>query len=255
MTRPTWIDSFLATPEPRNVLCRDGLRGELSRADSSWSPLIERWRIEGFESDVFHTLAQRRFKSENRILPTNPLRALSLTSRESVRVVIVGDCPSPKGNIADGLAFSSLLPWQHSQHTAALIQEIQDDLGVLDRELTTLDHWAAQGVLLLNLVLTVEHENAKAHYGVGWEALTKAIIVDLINDEHPKAFLFWGKAPKDLAQEISTVSRNHIILTAGVPHTAASNRPGSFLGCGHFSKVNAFLASHGKSIEWSRQRQ
>ena len=55
-----------------------------------------------------------------------------------------------------------------------------------------LQPWAAQGVLLLNAVLTVEAGSANAHQGKGWEMFTDKII-EVINAKCENVvFILWG---------------------------------------------------------------
>ena len=42
-----------------------------------------------------------------------------------------------------------------------------------------LEHWAKQGVLLLNSVLTVEMGRAASHRDRGWERFTDAIVAEV----------------------------------------------------------------------------
>ena len=71
---------------------------------------------------------------------------------------------------------------QKSEHRPSLInmyKELQDDLGIPPATHGFLEHWAQQGVLLLNSVLTVEHKQAASHQGRGWEQFTDRVIAEL----------------------------------------------------------------------------
>ena len=48
-----------------------------------------------------------------------------------------------------------------------IYKELRDDLGIAPARHGFLEHWARQGVLLLNAVLTVEMGSAGAHAGRG----------------------------------------------------------------------------------------
>ena len=96
-------------------------------------------------------------KDAREILPPVPQRfaALDLTPPDRVRVVILGQDPYPTPGHAHGLAFSvepDVRPLPRSLNN--IFKELRKDLG--DAPQTgDLRFWAAQGVLLLNTVLTV----------------------------------------------------------------------------------------------------
>jgi uracil-DNA glycosylase len=56
-----------------------------------------------------------------------------------------------------------------------------------------LDDWAAQGVLMLNPVLTVAVGQAGSHMDCGWQALTSEVVAQLAVKANPPAFLLWGR--------------------------------------------------------------
>lgn len=57
--------------------------------------------------------------------------------------------------------------------------------------------------------------------------------------------MLWGFYAQDVREFITG---DHLILTA--PHP--SPMVGKFAGCGHFSKANAYLESHGlEAMDWS----
>jgi uracil-DNA glycosylase len=113
-----------------------------------------------------------------------------------------------------------------------------------------LERWARQGVLLLNSTLTVEEGQAASHARGGWQHLTDALIRALAADLSPRVFMLWGadaQAKRDLIQAPA-----HRVLLANHPSPLSARRPPvPFLGCGHFSAANAFLAAHGQApIDW-----
>ena len=66
------------------------------------------------------------------------------------------------------------------------------DLGIEPARHGFLEHWAEQGVLLLNSVLTVEDGKAASHAGRGWERFTDAIVRKVAELPHPVVFILWG---------------------------------------------------------------
>lgn len=172
--------------------------------------------------------------------------ALSLTSYEDTKVVILGQDPYIKDGQAHGLSFSVPVGYKQPPSLKNIFKEITDDLGHTMSSTGCLVPWARQGVLLLNATLTVEAGKSNSHSKCGWQVLTTYIIEELSKKESPIVFLLWGK----FAQEKATLidGAKHLVLTAAHPSPLAR---GAFFGCGHFSKTNEFLRQHGKNeIDW-----
>ena len=124
---------------------------------------------------------------------------------------------------------------------------MHDDLGCRMPDNGCLVHWAEQGVLLLNTVLTVRAHQPASHQNKGWEQFTDAIIHAVSEQDRPIVFMLWGSQ----AQTKAPMLRNpkHLILRA--PHPSPLSAYRGFFGCGHFSKCNEFLVQHGAApIDW-----
>jgi len=128
-----------------------------------------------------------------------------------------------------------------------IYKELQRDLGIAPPAHGCLTHWAEQGVLLLNAVLTVEEGRAGAHQGKGWEGFTDHI-VDVLNREREHlVFLLWGSYAQAKGKMIDT--SKHRVLKAPHPSPLSAHR--GFIGCGHFSKTNEYLVRNGMApIDW-----
>jgi uracil-DNA glycosylase len=108
-------------------------------------------------------------------------------------------------------------------------------------------HWAEQGVLLLNTVLTVRAHAANSHKGQGWEQFTDAILRAVNEQNRPIVFMLWGAQAQ--AKISMLTNPQHLILKA--PHPSPLSAYRGFFGCGHFSKCNTFLQEHGAApIDW-----
>jgi len=254
MSNTTWLDSFLAPPAPTNLLPTEQLTSQFDQIHVTWRPLVDEWYSEGPGSDLVVELWRRRFLNRLEVLPKEPLRAFNLTPRTDTRIVILGDEPSSVGNVADGLAFSSHIGHQYATTNRGIIDELDRDLGFRDWGLTNLDHWARRGVLLLNIVLTVEHKAPRAHTELGWEALTDRVLQTLAADPVPKVFMLWGTAPKTKAPMIQEAGHGHLILESLKPYRSRSTSPGGHLGSSHFSQASDFLASRGFEVDWTRPK-
>jgi uracil-DNA glycosylase len=175
-------------------------------------------------------------------------RALDLTPLESVRVVILGQDPYHGPNQAHGLAFSVQPSVRVPPSLANIYKELQSDLGIAPARHGFLEHWARQGVLLLNNSLTVEQGLAASHKGRGWERFTDAVIRLVADRSQPCAFLLWGNHAQKKADFVD--ASRHLVLKA--PHPSPLSAYNGFFGCRHFSSTNTWLDSQGlPPINWA----
>jgi uracil-DNA glycosylase len=223
------------------------------RLHSSW---LEKLRGE-FDSPYMESL--RAFlvaekAAGRRIFPKGGewFRALDLTPLEEVRVVILGQDPYHGPDQAHGLCFSVKPGVQIPPSLVNIYKELKSDLGIEPVRHGYLEHWAKQGVLLLNSVLTVQMGAAASHRERGWERFTDAIIRLVNAKEEPVVFMLWGSYAQKKAAFVESVERGgrHLVLKA--PHPSPLSAHNGFFGCRHFSKANQFLLSRGlKPIQWA----
>ncbi len=179
-------------------------------------------------------------------------RALDLTPLDAVRVVILGQDPYHGEGQAHGLCFSVQPGVRPPPSLVNIYKELNSDLGIARPGHGFLEHWASQGVLLLNSVLTVEMGLAASHKGRGWETFTDAVIRLVAAKEEPVVFLLWGSYAQKKAAFVDSVERGgrHLVLKAAHPSPLSAHN--GFLGCRHFSKTNAFLQERGMApIDWA----
>ncbi|HXG82210.1 MAG TPA: uracil-DNA glycosylase [Sphingomicrobium sp.] len=185
-----------------------------------------------------------------RIFPNggNWFRALDLTPLDKVRVVILGQDPYHGLGQAHGLCFSVPHGVQPPPSLMNIFKELKSDLGIEPARHGFLEHWASQGVLLLNSVLTVEMGRAASHRDRGWERFTDAVIRAVAAKPEPVVFMLWGSYAQKKAAFVD--SSRHLVLKA--PHPSPLSAHSGFFGCRHFSQANAFLAEHGQlPIDWA----
>ena len=175
-------------------------------------------------------------------------RALDLTPLEEVRVVILGQDPYHGPGQAHGLCFSVPDGVRPPPSLINIYRELESDLGIRPARHGFLEHWAKQGVLLLNSVLTVEMGRAASHRDRGWERFTDAVIREVNNKPEPVVFMLWGSYAQKKAAFVD--GSRHLVLKA--PHPSPLSAHSGFLGCRHFSKANSFLDSRGlEPIDWA----
>ena len=175
-------------------------------------------------------------------------RALDLTPLDAVRVVILGQDPYHGAGQAHGLCFSVKDGVRPPPSLVNIYKELESDLGIAPRRHGFLEHWAKQGVLLLNSVLTVEMGLAASHRDRGWERFTDRIVEQVNAKPEPVVFMLWGSYAQKKAAMVDT--SRHLVLKAVHPSPLSAHS--GFFGCRHFSKANAFLESRGlPPIDWA----
>ena len=174
--------------------------------------------------------------------------ALHLTSFAATRVVILGQDPYHGSGQAHGLCFSvrrgvPIPPSLRNMH-----KELQQDLGCPTPSHGNLEHWARQGVLLLNTTLTVREGEAASHHGRGWETFTDEVISAVDAKSSRVVFLLWGAASRKKKSLIDT-DRHTVIESAHPSPLSAHN---GFLGSRPFSRANQALRESGQEpIDWA----
>ncbi|MBS3895981.1 uracil-DNA glycosylase [Silanimonas sp.] len=167
---------------------------------------------------------------------------------EAVKVLILGQDPYHGPGQAHGLSFSVPPGVAIPPSLLNIFKEIERDLGLPLPRHGCLTHWAGQGVLLLNAVLSVEEGRAGSHAGRGWEGFTDAVIETLSREREGLVFLLWGSYAQKKSDLIDR--QRHCVLKAPHPSPLSAHR--GFLGCGHFGKANRWLQGRGLApIDWS----
>ena len=222
-------------------------------AASVISPAWDRQLATQFEAPYMAALREflvEEKRAHKTIYPPSAevFNALKTTDFDATRVVILGQDPYHGAGQAHGLCFSVRRGVPPPPSLKNIFQEIEADLGLPPPDHGCLEHWAQQGVLLLNAVLTVVAGEAGAHQGKGWETFTDAVIDALNRQRDGVVFLLWGSYAQKKGRLIDR--QRHCVLEAPHPSPLSAHR--GFLGCRHFSRANDYLASRGQPpIDWS----
>jgi uracil-DNA glycosylase len=162
--------------------------------------------------------------------------------------VILGQDPYHGEGQAHGLCFSVQPGVRTPPSLVNIYKEMEADLGIARASHGFLEHWAKQGVLLLNSVLTVEMARAASHQGKGWELFTDAVIRLVARQEQPTVFLLWGAYAQRKAAFVD--QSRHLVLKSAHPSPLSAHN--GFHGSRPFSQANAFLEAHGRgAIDWA----
>ena len=214
---------------------------------TDWNPLL---RAE-FDKPYWAPLQDfvRTEREHHVVYPPHPevFAAIHLTSYANTRVMILGQDPYHGPNQAHGLCFSVRRGVAVPPSLVNIHKELQSDLGYAPPGHGNLEHWAAEGVLLLNTTLTVRAGQAASHQGKGWEIFTDQVI-RVVNDKtDPVVFILWGASARKKKALIDT-SRHAVIESAHPSPLSAHN---GFFGSKPFSRANEALIARGRQpVDW-----
>ncbi len=204
-----------------------------------------------FDKEYFARLVEfvKREYAAGTVYPSgkNIFHAFDACPPENLKVVIIGQDPYHGPGQAHGLCFSVQdgVPFPPSLRN--IFEEVHRETGDPIPASGNLDRWAAQGVLLLNSVLTVRAHQAASHASQGWETFTDAV-VRAINDRFSDVvYMLWGAYAQRKGALVDP-TRNLVLKCAHPSPLSAYN---GFFGCNHFNAANEYLAAHGKTpVAW-----
>ena len=216
---------------------------------SSWKNILSK----EFEKPYFIQLMENVVDEyeKNICFPPKELifNAFNLCSFNDLKVVIIGQDPYHGTGEANGLCFSVNDNVKIPPSLRNIFAEINSDLErIMLPTSGNLEHWAKQGVLLLNATLTVREDEANSHKHLDWQKFTDAVIQTISNEKEHVVFLLWGGFAQKKIKFID--ESKHFVLQSGHPSPLSANR-GFWFGNKHFSKTNNYLISNNlNTINW-----
>lgn len=218
------------------------------KLEETWKFALETEFEDPYMADLKSFLVSEK-KAGKLIFPKGSeyFRALDLTPLDEVKVVILGQDPYHGEGQAHGLCFSVRPGVRIPPSLVNIYKEMEADLGIAPAKHGFLEHWAEQGVLLLNSVLTVEQGKAAAHQGKGWERFTDAVIRTVNEECDGVVFILWGAYAQKKAAFVD--EERHLVIKSAHPSPLSAHN--GFLGSKPFSKANEYLQSIGKDpVDW-----
>jgi uracil-DNA glycosylase len=214
----------------------------------SWKKVLQ----SEFESPYFQSLISFVKDEYNKTLCFPPgsliFNAFNKCPFDKVKVVILGQDPYHGLGQANGLCFSVPAGITFPPSLKNIFKEIKNDLNYPIPKSGNLQHWASQGVFLLNATLTVRAHQAGSHQKKGWETFTDRVIQYLSQEKDGIVFLLWGSFARQKVKFIN--SQKHMVITSGHPSPLSANR-GFWFGNKHFSQCNDYLKDRGVThIQW-----
>jgi uracil-DNA glycosylase len=214
-----------------------------------WKDVLGDEKQKPYFKQIMAYVDERR-KAGVTVYPPAPdvFNAFKITPFDQIKVVILGQDPYHGPNQAHGLCFSVLGQVKQPPSLVNIFKELESDInGFQMPSHGNLSAWAAQGVLLLNTVLTVEQGRAHSHANIGWETFTDKVIAQINQHKDGVIFMLWGSHAQKKGGQID--KGRHRVLSTVHPSPLSAYR--GFFGCKHFSQANQILESQGlKPINW-----
>ena len=219
----------------------------MAMISNDWLPVLSPEFKKPYYADLYRFVRDEYHKYVVYPPSEDIFNAFHLTPLHEVKVVILGQDPYHNDGQAHGLCFSVKPDVQVPPSLVNIYRELHDDLGCYIPNNGYLTKWAAQGVLMLNTVLTVRAHQANSHRGRGWEEFTDAAIRILNEQDRPIVFILWGSPAQKKAAML--YNSRHLVLKA--PHPSPLSASRGFFGSKPFSQTNRFLEEHGIApIDW-----
>jgi uracil-DNA glycosylase len=175
-------------------------------------------------------------------------KAFKLCPWDSVKVVILGHKPHTNPCVANGLAYGDAYDSPYHTPTLGKIydcieREYHEGSFYFDFNFG-LEHWAEQGVLLLNRQLTVRMEDEGEHTKP-WGKFVSEVLNVLVKEKPGTIYILWGDHKK-LAPHLE---KNNYVLTFDHPSNfVCSNKDWH---CPNFKEANEILEGlYGETIKW-----
>jgi len=212
---------------------------------TNWQLFFEQEKQKDYFKDLM-CFIDSEYNSKIVYPPKNMLfKAFELTDLTEIKVVILGQDPYHGPNQANGLSFSVNDGVNFPPSLRNIFKELQQDAGVEIPISGNLEHWAKQGVFLLNDVLSVAQGLPGSHQKKGWEQFTANVVEYISSQTTDIIFLLWGNYAQKKGKKID--KSKHVVLESGHPSPMSANQ-GKWFGNKHFSKTNDYLKLKNKDL-------
>jgi len=214
----------------------------------SWQSILSDEIAKPYFIDLIKTVDEE-YKNSTCFPPKELIfAAFDYCSFDNLKVVIIGQDPYHGAGEANGLCFSVNDGIKIPPSLRNIFRELNDDFGTVFFPTSgNLEHWAKQGVLLLNASLSVRKDNPNSHKHLNWNLFTDAIIQKISQEKENVVFLLWGSFAQKKGAKIDRTK--HLVLESG--HPSFANVHKRWFGNKHFSQTNRYLKTEGKTeIEW-----
>jgi uracil-DNA glycosylase len=214
---------------------------------TDWNPVLRAELAKPYWQDLQRFVAGERARHTVYPAHEDVFAALHLTPHQRTKVLILGQDPYHGPDQAHGLCFSVRPGVPEPPSLQNIFKELHDDLGHPPPNHGSLVHWAEEGVLLLNAVLTVRAHAAGSHAGKGWEIFTDEVIRTVNAKEERVVFVLWGAYAR--RKKALVDQTRHVVIESAHPSPLSAHN--GFFGSRPFSRADAALAEAGRDpVDW-----
>jgi uracil-DNA glycosylase len=214
---------------------------------TDWNPVLRGEFAKDYWPPLQQFVAEERARTTVYPPKEDVFAALHLTSYAATKVLILGQDPYHGPRQAHGLCFSVRPGVAPPPSLVNIFKELESDLGIPRPTHGCLEHWAEQGVLLLNAVLTVRAQQANSHQGKGWEQFTDEVIRRVDAKPETVVFILWGSYARK--KKALVTGPQHVVIESAHPSPLSAHN--GFFGSRPFSRANAALVAAGREpIDW-----
>jgi uracil-DNA glycosylase len=214
---------------------------------TDWNPILRTEFAKPYWAELQQFVLEERQRATVYPPHDEVFAALHLTSYADVKAVILGQDPYHGPNQAHGLCFSVRHGIPQPPSLQNIFKELEQDLGCPPPDHGCLEHWARQGVLLLNATLTVRGRQAASHQRKGWETFTDEVLRSVGEKQERVVFILWGASARKKKALIDTT--RHVIIESAHPSPLSASN--GFFGSRPFSRANEALVAAGREpIDW-----
>jgi uracil-DNA glycosylase len=222
---------------------------DLSTISKEWKSLIEQIPRDIIgKLEIDYTNSINLYSPHLSILPDKNLRlaCMKYFNPNDTKVVIIGQDPYISPEQPMGLSFSVPKGIRIPPSLINIYKELESDIPNFIRPIHgDLTEWAKQGVLLLNISLTVVEKLSNSHSKI-WADFMRYFLNIFSNDNPNIVYILMGKE----AQKVKQYINNGIFIETAHPSPLAR---GAFFGSKPFSKANLELTKLGKTvIDWTK---
>lgn len=219
----------------------------LASTNLAWKLILAEMMTK-YDIDNKIDLEDQKYERNFAIIPKPDLvfSAFNYFNLDELKVVIIGQDPYINEEQAMGMSFSVPDGIKLPPSLRNIYKCIKHTCGTeMNFKRGNLTAWAEQGVLLLNVTLTVFEKLSNSHKKV-WKGFGVELIKYISDNKLDVIFFLWGNDAKKIKSSID-IDKHHVLEYT---HPSPLSRH-SFVECDHFVRANEILKkSNKKEIDW-----
>jgi len=190
---------------------------------SGWARVLRTFIYSSDFKNIIQTLAQESSTDKRFTPPVKDMfAAFKNCPYEELKVVILGQDPYPQLGVADGISFSCSKTMTPQPSLKFILNEVNRTVYNNKPRSTDPDlrRWSEQGILMLNVALTVQINKPGTHYFI-WKPFLNYLFDFLSNYNNGLVYIYMGKEASTWAD---SVNDNCYKLFCAHPASAVYNK-------------------------------